>query len=177
MFQRILVAVDRDPAMAQQVLAEAMAVASTQSAVLKIVHVLYPLRSGYPDPMYMTMDGAFSAVNLQNFEVYVASWEELKKNSQESLNQQVEVAQAAGITAESAQLIGEPGREICSLAQAWEADLIVLGRRGMKGLGEFLLGSVSSYVMHRAPCAVLIVQGESPAPSPAQGDSSAAVPA
>jgi|GEM_PF-1920234 len=30
----------------------------------------------------------------------------------------------------------------------------------MKGLGELLLGSVSNFVMHRAGCAVLIVQGK-----------------
>jgi len=56
--------------------------------------------------------------------------------------------------------VGEPGREICALAQEWSADLILLGRRGMQGLGELLLGSVSNFVMHRANCAVLVVQGK-----------------
>jgi nucleotide-binding universal stress UspA family protein len=56
-------------------------------------------------------------------------------------------------------MVGDPGKAICTLAQDWSADLIVIGRRGMHGLGELLLGSVSSYVMHRSPCAVLVVQG------------------
>jgi nucleotide-binding universal stress UspA family protein len=117
--------------------------------------------------MYMTLDGAFNTVNLQTVELYAANWKEIEQQSQESLQAQVTAARAAGITAEATQRIGEPGREICTLAKDWKADLIVLGRRGMTGLGEFLLGSVSSFVLHRAPCAVLIVQGESPTPGPA----------
>ncbi|NEO65320.1 MAG: universal stress protein, partial [Moorea sp. SIO4G2] len=37
--------------------------------------------------------------------------------------------------------------------------LIVLGRRGLGGLKEMVLGSVSNYVVHHAPCSVLVVQG------------------
>ena len=44
-------------------------------------------------------------------------------------------------------------------SQNWEADLIVIGRRGHQGLSEILLGSVSNYVVHHAPCSVLVVQG------------------
>ena len=48
--------------------------------------------------------------------------------------------------------------EICKLAQEWNADLIVMGRRGHSILSELVLGSVSSYVIHRAHCSVHIVQ-------------------
>lgn len=34
-----------------------------------------------------------------------------------------------------------------------------MGRRGHKGLSEILLGSVSNYVVHHAPCSVLVLQG------------------
>lgn len=47
---------------------------------------------------------------------------------------------------------------ICELARNWNADLIILGRRGRTGLSELLLGSVSNYVLHHAPCSVLTVQ-------------------
>jgi phage terminase large subunit GpA-like protein len=33
----------------------------------------------------------------------------------------------------------------------------MVGHRGRTGLSEFLLGSVSNYVMHHAPCSVLVV--------------------
>jgi nucleotide-binding universal stress UspA family protein len=39
-----------------------------------------------------------------------------------------------------------------------EADLIIVGRKDRSGLEELLLGSVSSDVVHHAPCAVLVTQ-------------------
>ena len=36
---------------------------------------------------------------------------------------------------------------------------MVIGRRGHKNISEMFLGSVSNYVMHHAPCSVLVVQG------------------
>ena len=47
---------------------------------------------------------------------------------------------------------------ICNAAISWQADLIIMGRRGRTGLSELFLGSVSNYVLHHAPCAVLVVQ-------------------
>ncbi len=35
-----------------------------------------------------------------------------------------------------------------------------MGSRGLKGLKEMFLGSVSNYVTHHAPCSVLIVRTE-----------------
>jgi nucleotide-binding universal stress UspA family protein len=55
--------------------------------------------------------------------------------------------------------VGNPSLAICDRASEWGADLIVLGRRGHKGISELLLGSVSNHVIHHAPCSVLIVQG------------------
>jgi nucleotide-binding universal stress UspA family protein len=44
------------------------------------------------------------------------------------------------------------------MARSWPADLIVIGRRGRTGLKEALMGSVSNYVVHHAPCTVMVVQ-------------------
>ena len=71
------------------------------------------------------------------------------------------------------QRVGDPGREICAAAQRWDADLIVIGRRGRSSLGEMLLGSVSNYVMHHASCDVLIVQGHNDANANADADADA----
>lgn len=162
MFERVLVAVDQEPVMARQVLSEAMTIAQVGPGQLRILQVLYPLKSGYPDPLYMTLDGAFSAVSTEAFGAYVTQWRELERTSQVNLDTYAAEARKAGLQVTTSQLIGEPGREICALAETWQADLIVLGRRGLQGVGELLLGSVSNFVMHRAPCAVLVVQGVAP---------------
>lgn len=164
MFKRVLVAVDPESPIAQQVWAEATAVALAHHAELHLVQVLSPPRSGYPDPAYMPIDGAFNAINLQNQDRYWANWEEVKQQSQDHLQEWAAAARRQGLSTTATQLVGEPGKAICSLAQDWSADLIVLGRRGIQGLGELILGSVSSYVMHRSPCAVLVVQGHTDPP-------------
>jgi Universal stress protein UspA and related nucleotide-binding proteins len=45
---------------------------------------------------------------------------------------------------------------ILAVAEAVHADLIVVGNRGMQGMGRFL-GSVPNNIAHHAGCAVLIV--------------------
>ena len=62
------------------------------------------------------------------------------------------------LNTEFRQLPGSPGRTICHLAWSWQADLIIVGNQGRSRIGELLLGSVSNYVLHHAPCSVLTVK-------------------
>lgn len=52
---------------------------------------------------------------------------------------------------------GQPARTIVKLAQEHEADLVVLGSRGLGDREGFLLGSVSHKVTSLATCPVLVV--------------------
>jgi nucleotide-binding universal stress UspA family protein len=74
------------------------------------------------------------------------------------LQNQCELVTRQGIPTEWDSRQGEPGSQICNLARSWNADLIIVGRRGRSGLTEMLLGSVSNYVLHHAPCSVMVVQ-------------------
>jgi nucleotide-binding universal stress UspA family protein len=67
--------------------------------------------------------------------------------------------QLEGIIAEWDYKTGEAGYWIREIAKSWDADLIVMGRRGLSGLKEVFLGSVSNYIIHHVDCSVLIVQG------------------
>lgn len=51
---------------------------------------------------------------------------------------------------------GQPADAL--LAQGADADLIVVGRRGLGGFKTLLLGSVSQQVVHHATCPVVVVQ-------------------
>jgi nucleotide-binding universal stress UspA family protein len=53
---------------------------------------------------------------------------------------------------------GEPADAILDVAEEQNADLIIVGNKGMTGAKRFLLGSVPNKVSHHAPCSVLIVR-------------------
>ncbi|MBP1157245.1 MULTISPECIES: universal stress protein [unclassified Paenibacillus] len=53
---------------------------------------------------------------------------------------------------------GEPSKTIVSYAQESNCDLIVIGSRGLSAIGEFMLGSVSHYVLKHAKIPVLVVK-------------------
>ncbi len=65
---------------------------------------------------------------------------------------------SAGISVTTDIVQGDPKTLIIENAEAWGADLIVLGSHGRKGLQRFLLGSVSETVMRHAHCSVEIVR-------------------
>lgn len=68
------------------------------------------------------------------------------------------MAEAAGVKGVyTVSASGNPAREIVAAAEASGADLVVVGRRGLSGLTELVLGSVSQNVLHHAKADVLVV--------------------
>jgi nucleotide-binding universal stress UspA family protein len=53
---------------------------------------------------------------------------------------------------------GDPADAILDVAEEQQADLIVVGNKGMTGAKRFLLGSVPNKVSHHAPCSVMIIR-------------------
>jgi nucleotide-binding universal stress UspA family protein len=74
------------------------------------------------------------------------------------LREAAEVARAAGVRAETYARRGDAADAILDVAEERDADLIVVGNRGMTGARRFLLGSVPNRVSHHAPCSVLIIR-------------------
>jgi nucleotide-binding universal stress UspA family protein len=66
-------------------------------------------------------------------------------------------ARAAGVTAVTHSLKEDAAEGIVAVAQKEDADLIVVGNKGMKGVRR-VLGSVPNDVAHKATCSTLIVQ-------------------
>lgn len=63
-----------------------------------------------------------------------------------------------GVTIERRIETGDPGQTLVSLASDLAADVVVVGSRGHGFLKRALLGSVSSYVVHNAPCPVMVIR-------------------
>ena len=63
-----------------------------------------------------------------------------------------------GIEARSTAPVGDAAEEIVRVAGESGADLVVLGARGLNPLERLVLGSVSTKVLHQAPCDVLVVR-------------------
>ncbi|MBU6451893.1 MAG: universal stress protein [Cyanobacteria bacterium REEB67] len=54
--------------------------------------------------------------------------------------------------------VGDVAEGLMSVAETWQADLIVVGSHGKTGLAKLLLGSVSQALVTSAPCPVLVVK-------------------
>jgi nucleotide-binding universal stress UspA family protein len=67
-------------------------------------------------------------------------------------------AEKAGVTAETLAREGDPADALLDAAEEMNADLIVVGNKGMTGARRFLLGSVPNNVSHHAPCDVYIAR-------------------
>jgi nucleotide-binding universal stress UspA family protein len=66
------------------------------------------------------------------------------------------LAAEAGVASEIHAATADPADAIVNVADREEADLIVVGNKGMKGARR-VLGSVPNSVAHRATCSVLIL--------------------
>ena len=163
MFQKILVAIDLST-MARQVFDEALALARWSNGSLMLLHVLSNEEEVSPAlPIYAVASYPY-ALNLDNYptpldlDMFREQWKTYEQKGLELLKIFTDEAMTAGVKAEFTQDQGSPSRMICNLARTWEADHIVMGRRGHSGLNEMFLGSVSNYVLHHAVCSVLTVQ-------------------
>lgn len=86
------------------------------------------------------------------------SKDQIVKAGQVIVDQAKAEAEAEGVEISEVHLGGvAPAEVILAAAEKDDADLIVLGRRGLGTLGALALGSVSQSVTHRAKCACLTV--------------------
>jgi nucleotide-binding universal stress UspA family protein len=157
-FLKVLVAVD-DSSASDRVLEKAIEIAKNYGSCLKIFHCTKEPASITSSILTAGSINAYGGVYAR--EIYEAEeklQQEAEQRLQAWLQHLAKQASDRGVIAEFDSQIGDAGKKICELARDWQADLIIIGRRGRTGLSEMLLGSVSNYVIHHASCSVLVIQ-------------------
>jgi nucleotide-binding universal stress UspA family protein len=107
-----------------------------------VLHVLQPM--GPPPP--------------QMGNGYAPELAEDSKLAQELVQRTASDLRCAGFKAETTVGVGDVREGIIDSADGWNADLIVLGSHGQRGIQRFLLGGVSEFVARHAHCSVEIVR-------------------
>lgn len=153
MYQKILVAVDNSP-IAQRVIDVSLNIALAMEGELMLLHVLSQNRGDSP----ISFAPYASSYSIDLIEKFQEDWKQYQRGSWQQLEAWIQKANEAGIKGNIRQENGNPGSVICDIAREWEAELIIMGRRGNSMASELLLGSVSSYVIHRSQCSIHIVQ-------------------
>jgi nucleotide-binding universal stress UspA family protein len=153
MYARILVALD-DSAPAARALDEAVRLATALHAQLRLFHVV---------DNRLLWHGGEGPLDPEAID------EEWAAQGRQVLAQGEATARAGGVAVETG--LGETdggGIDAAIVAEAarWEAQLIVVGAHGQRGLVQLVLGSVAEGVVRRAAVPVLVAPGrmaESPA--------------
>ena len=161
MTAKILVALDHSP-MSSKVFSEALELAQSLNAELTLLHVLSRGDADSPNLPAMPVMDYYPTYNVSAMEMFEHAWKAYEKKGLEILDEYLKQAKDQGISAEAKQIEGAPGLAICEQAKDLSSRMIVMGRRGHAAWSEFLLGSVSNYVLHHAPCTVhVLTQAES----------------
>lgn len=81
----------------------------------------------------------------------------MKKHGETILSEAKQVLMDANLNVETLCFDGSADQMICQSAKELNCDLIVMGTRGLGAIRQFLLGSVSHYVIHHSHCPVLLI--------------------
>ncbi|MFB6347781.1 MAG: universal stress protein [bacterium] len=123
--------------------------ASEDKVIVLSVVDMPVLMSGYVEAG--DASGAMTAAELEN---------DFKQLTQDRADDAAERLRTEGFDVETITAQGDVGTEICDRAEERDVDCIIMGRRGRGQVSEVLLGSVSHYVSHHAPCPVTLVTHE-----------------
>ena len=140
MFNNILVAVDGS-ACAAHALDIALELAKQPGTKLSILHAIDPTSAALAEIQPGRSLGT----------------DPLHDNGKELLAKAAAKAAAAGIDASTEMVMGKAVEEVVDVAKRLQADLIVIGSHGRKGLDRMLAGSVAEGVLREVTAPTLVV--------------------
>jgi nucleotide-binding universal stress UspA family protein len=145
MYERILVPVDGSPASAQG-LREAIRLAQLTRARIRLVHLV--------DTLSFALAQAYTGPSGDLLDTMRRGGEMVLGNARAAVEQ-------AGVPVETSlheQYTGRLSDLVSDEASKWNADVIVLGTHGRRGLDRALLGSDAEQILRSAPVPVLLVR-------------------
>lgn len=145
MFKKILVPVDGSET-AWRALNNALEIGKKFESEILVVNVIQP----YNNAALLAVPLDHATINQGN--------SELEKVGDKVLELAKEMVGSYPHKVEYDMEVGHPSERIIAFSKKVEADAIVLGSRGLSGIAEFFLGSVSSKVSQYATVPVLIVK-------------------
>jgi len=146
MYKRILVPTDGSET-ANKALVAALQIARDSGGRVRIIHVIEEMA-------YLT---GYEQYGGYSGELISA----MRETGNKVLNDAMAIAQAAGVEADNLLFdnFGERlGEVVANTAKQWEADLIVVGTHGRRGIGRMLLGSGAEQILRLAPVPVLVIR-------------------
>jgi nucleotide-binding universal stress UspA family protein len=143
MYQKIVVGTDGSPT-AGIALDHAIGLAKATGAVVHIVNAYKSMTA------MAGMAGIGSDFSVPDRGV-------MEDDARRVCEEAAQTARAAGLEAVTHIAEGDPADALVNIAEYEDADLIVVGNRGMMGAKRFLTGSVPNRVAHHCPCHLLVV--------------------
>jgi nucleotide-binding universal stress UspA family protein len=143
MYTTIVVGTDGSTTAAHAV-RQATELAKALGAKLHVVHAFQPA-------------SATAAIGLGGGADSLGVTEAIESLAREVLQEAAEHVADEGVAVESHLQVGDPASALLDVAERVDADLLVVGNKGMSGARRFLLGSVPNKVSHHCPCSLLIV--------------------
>jgi len=142
MYKRILVPFDGSEASTKALVA-ALQLAREGNGRVRILHVLDEL------------------AYLSGYEYTLEALEYAREGARKTAGDAMAIANSAGVPADSKvidQVAVRLGEVVAQEATAWEADLVVVGTHGRRGIGRVLLGSGAEQIIRISPVPVLAVR-------------------
>jgi len=128
----------------------------SEAAAQNIVRLFHPLDNEVR--VLTVVEPISTTVMPQMAPGYYPELEDQKREARVLVERSAKMLAEAGFKVSTLVLTGDAKTMILDEAADWPADLIVVGSHGRKGIGRFLLGSVSEAVARHAACSVEIVR-------------------
>ena len=127
----------------------------------RAVQYLVEASKAYPNILVHVLNVQREA-NLYGNYVPASMLEDLRQGAlkhAEAVNAEaVQMLQAASVRYEAHHVVGEVVSEVVAAVKKYDCDTVVMGTRGMGSLGNLVMGSVATRVVHDVKVPVLLVK-------------------